>query len=179
MIFELNPLKWFAVKPESAALLQSVRAKPADVAVVFSVQPSSLSLEVSTPAKAVESNMSFFKKLLAGIESMWKKLPAATVAASSAINYVVPFVESLDEIIVPEFAPVLNPILDKIKVGLTALKVTVQDAGPAPTVASIVASVNTNLSALVAAAQIKDAALAGKIQAVATLVTGELSAIAS
>lgn len=123
--------------------------------------------------------MSFFSKLKTAIESMWKKIPAATVAMSSAINYVVPFVESLDEIIVPEFAPVLNPILDKVKVGLTALKVTVQDAGPAPTIATIVASVNTNLTALVSAAQIKDAALAAKIQAVATLVTGELAAFTS
>ena len=123
--------------------------------------------------------MSFFSKLKSAIESMWKKVPAISVAAASAVNYVVPFVESLDEIIVPEYAPILNPILDKIKVGLTALKVTVQDAGPNPNVASIVASVNTNLAALVSAAQIKDAALAGKIQAVATLVTGELTAFTS
>ena len=62
--------------------------------------------------------------------------------------------ESLDEGIVPDDAPILNPILDKIKVGLTALKVTVQDAGPNPLkCGSIVASVNTNLAALYLAAQ--------------------------
>lgn len=121
----------------------------------------------------------FFSKLWSGIKSMWKKAPAAEVAAASAINYVVPFIESLDEIILPEFAPILNPILDKIKVGLTALKVTIQGAGPTATVASIMGSINTNLTTLVSAAQIKDAALAQKIQAVATLVMGELSAISS
>jgi hypothetical protein len=123
--------------------------------------------------------MTFFKKLWSEIETMWKKAPAAEVAAASAVNYVVPFVESLDELIVPEFAPVLNPILDKVKVGLTALKVTIQAAGPNPNLSSIIASINANLTALVAAAQIKDTALGQKIQAVATLVTGELSAVAS
>jgi hypothetical protein len=121
--------------------------------------------------------MSFFSKLVSGIKSMWKKAPAVEVAAASAVNFIVPFVESLDEIITPEFAPVLNPILDKIKVGLTALKVTIQQAGASPNLTSIVSSVNSNLTTLINAAQIKDAALAAKIQAVATLVTGELTAI--
>lgn len=121
--------------------------------------------------------LSFFSKLKAEIELLWKKAPAVEVAAASAINYVVPFVESLDEVITPELAPILNPILDKVKVGLTALKVTIQGAGTAPTISSIVGSINTNLTALISAAQIKDTAVSAKIQAVATLVTGELSAI--
>jgi hypothetical protein len=135
--------------------------------------------EAITAAIAAEEEImsSFFAKLKAGIESMWKKAPSVTVAAASAVNYVVPFIESIDVLVTPELAPVLNPILDKIKVGLTALKVTVQDAGATPNLSSIVASVNTNLTALISAAQIKDAALAQKIQAVATLVTGELAAI--
>lgn len=119
----------------------------------------------------------FFSKLWSGVKTMWKKAPAAEVAAASAINFIVPFVESLDEIITPELAPLLNPILDKVKVGLTALKVTIQGAGPVATVNSIVASINSNLKALVAAAQIKNPALVDKIQAVDTLVTGELAAL--
>jgi hypothetical protein len=125
---------------------------------------------------------SFFSKLKSAIETMWKKAPATEVAAASAINFIVPFVEELDIIITPELAPVLNPILDKIKVGLTALKVTIQGAstpGTPATLASIVGSVNANLTALISAAQIKDAATAQKIQAVAALVTGELNAITS
>ena len=124
--------------------------------------------------------MSFFSKLKNLIVSMWKKAPAVEVAIASAVNYTVPFIESLDTIITPELAPELNPILDKVKTGLTALKVTIQDAAtPAgsATAASIIASVNKNLSALVAAAQVKDVETAQKIQEVATLVTGELSAI--
>ena len=123
--------------------------------------------------------MSFFSKLKAEIVSLWKKAPAVELAAASAIDYAVPFIESLDTIILPEYADELNPILDKVKVGLTAVKVTIQDAGPNANLSTIVGSINTNLTALVSAAQIKDAVLAQKIQAVATLVTGELSAISA
>lgn len=121
--------------------------------------------------------MSFFSKLWTAVKSLWKKAPSIGVAVASAINYIVPFIEGLDEIITPELAPELNPILDKIKVGITALKVTVSDIGPNPNFTAIVTSINTNLTALIAAAQVKDAATAEKIQAVATLVTGELAAI--
>lgn len=130
--------------------------------------------------------LSFFKKLVAGIESMWKKAPAITVAAASAVNFCVPFIESLDLILTPELAPVLNPILDKIKVGLSALKVTVQEAQAATekadpsltaNVAAIVASVKSNLGLLESAAEIKNPDLVKKISAVATLVSGELDAI--
>lgn len=122
--------------------------------------------------------MSFFKNLIHTIENMWKKAPAAEVAMASAINYIVPFVESLDALIIPEFAPILNPILDKVKVGLSAVKSTIQGATANGTTSLplIVASVNANLTALVSAAQIKDQALAAKIEAVAALVTGELNA---
>lgn len=120
--------------------------------------------------------MSFFAKLKSEIASLWKKAPAEEIAVASAVNYVVPIVETLDEIITPELAPVLNPILDKIKVGLTALKVTIQDSGSSPNFASIVASIKANFSALLSASQVKDPAVLQKIQDVATLVVGELDA---
>jgi hypothetical protein len=123
--------------------------------------------------------MNFFKKLGAAIASMWKKAPAISVAITSTVNFIVPFVQSLDVLIAPELAPVLNPILDKVKVGISALKVTIQDATPEgqSNLTSIVGSINQHLAELVAAAQIKNPELATKIQAVATLVTGELNAI--
>ncbi len=121
----------------------------------------------------------FFKKLGSAIASMWKKAPAASVAVASTINYIVPFVEAIDVLVVPELAAVLNPILDKVKVGVSALKVTVTDASPEgqSNAASIIGSIDTHLAELVSAAQIKDPALAAKIQAIATIVTGELNAI--
>jgi hypothetical protein len=121
----------------------------------------------------------FFESLEANVESMWKKAPSALVAISSAVNYVVPFVESLDGIVVGPEAAAFNLILDKVKTGLSALAVTASGVGNTASIGSIVTSVNTNLAALEAASQIKDPALLSKIQSVVTLVSGELSAIVS
>jgi len=121
--------------------------------------------------------MSFFSKLKAAIESMWKKAPAAEVALSSAVNFVVPFVEQLDALATPELAPIINPILDKVKTGLSALAVTIKGVGPVANVQSITTSITTNLTALEQAVQIKDPATATKINSIAALIGGEISAI--
>jgi hypothetical protein len=120
----------------------------------------------------------FFGKLKSAIESMWKKAPAVEVAAASTINYIVPFVEELDTMVTPELAPVINPILDKVKTGFSALAVTIKGVGPAANVQTITASIKANLTALVSAAQVKDTALASKIGNVTNLIAAEVDAIA-
>jgi hypothetical protein len=122
---------------------------------------------------------SFFSALKSAIEAMWKKAPAIEVAFASALNNLVPVVEELDVIIDPAMAPELNPILDKIKVGLSALKTTIQGAGTKPNIVSIVDSVNANLGALVATAQIKNPELVAKIQEVASIVTPAINEVAA
>lgn len=119
----------------------------------------------------------FFKKLGSAIASMWKKAPAEAVAASSAINFVIPFVEELDTLVAPELAPILNPILDKVKTGLSALSVTIKGVGPVANVTTIAQSITSNLSALESAAQVKDPATAAKINSVAKLINGEVQAV--
>lgn len=121
--------------------------------------------------------MSFFTKLKDAIVSMWKKAPAAEVALSSAVNFIVPFVEELDDLATPELAPVINPILDNIKTGLSALSVTIKGVGPVANVQTVGASITANLTALEQAVQIKDPATATKISSIATLINGEISAI--
>lgn len=121
--------------------------------------------------------MSFFTKLKNAIESMWKKAPAAEVALSSGVNFIVPFVEELDTLATPELAPVINPILDKVKTGLSALAVTIKGVGPVVNIQTISASITYNLTALESAVQVKDAATATKISSIATLINGEISAI--
>lgn len=121
--------------------------------------------------------MNFFKKLVSAIESMWKKAPAAEVALSSGVNFIVPFIEEIDELATPELAPIINPILDKVKTGLSALAVTIKGVGPVVNVQSISSSIVSNLTALESAVQIKDSATATKINSIANLINGELSAI--
>lgn len=123
--------------------------------------------------------MSFLTKLKTAIESMWKKAPAAEVALSSGVNFIVPFVEELDELAIPELAPIINPILDKVKTGLSALSVTIKGVGPVVNVQTITSSITSDLTALEQAVQIKDPATATKINSIAALIGGELSAIVS
>ncbi len=123
--------------------------------------------------------MSFFSTLKADIEKMWKKAPAIEVAMASAVNDLVPVVEELDLIIDPALAPELNPILDKIKTGLSALKTTIEGAGAKPNVVSIVDSVNANLGALLTTAQVSNPALVAKIQEVAAIVTPAINEVAA
>jgi hypothetical protein len=121
--------------------------------------------------------MSFLSKLKSAVSTMWKKAPAEVVALASAVNNLVPTVEKLDTIILGPEALVLNPILDKIKVGLSAMKTTIQDAGTNPNLTSIVGSVQQHLGDLVSAAQIKNPELATKIKEVTDIVSAEVGNI--
>lgn len=121
----------------------------------------------------------FFEKIGAWLKSHFTKTPALEVQVSSAVNYVVPFVEELDTLVAPEIAPVVNPILDKIKTGLAAVATTITDttaAGKA-NVQSILASLQTNAAALESAFQVKDQATQAKVTGTIQLLNGEFSAI--
>jgi hypothetical protein len=120
---------------------------------------------------------SFLSAVKADIVAMWKKAPAEEVALAAAVNAAVPYIEQIDTLVTPEFAPILNPILDKVKVGLSALKSTIQGAGSQASIPSIVASVNANLVALIPAAQVKDPATATKISEIVGIVSAAVSEI--
>ena len=122
---------------------------------------------------------SFFERLLDGIHSMWHKLPAMEVALASAVNNLVPAVEKLDVIILGPEALILNPILDKIKVGLSALKDTIQSAGDKTNLSAIASAVQSHLSELLSAAQVKNPELAAKIKEVTDVVSAEVAGIYS
>jgi len=123
--------------------------------------------------------LTFFESIGSWLESHFSKAPALEVQISSAVNYVVPFVEELDGLVNPEAATAVNPILDRIKTGLAALATTIKDSSPAgvANVKSIAASITANASSLEAAFQVKDPATATKISSIVTLINGEVGAI--
>lgn len=126
--------------------------------------------------------VTFFEALGSKIKSIFKKAPAIEVQISSVVNYLAPFVEQLDALVLGEGAAALvNPIIDKIKTGLAALAVTITDSSAEgqANVASILNSVKANAGSLEAAAQIKDPATQQKLTAIVNLITGEASAIQS
>jgi hypothetical protein len=124
--------------------------------------------------------VTFFESIGSWLKAHFTKLPAEEVQVSSAVNYVAPFVEELDQLVDPTLAPVINPIIDKIKTGLAALAVTIKGSQtPAGTtnVQNIVASLAANATALEAAFQVKDAATQTKVTGLITLIGGEFAAI--
>lgn len=124
---------------------------------------------------------SFFHRLLGGLASMWKHAPAIEVALASAVKNLVPLVEQLDVIILGPYSLILNPILDRIKVGLTALATVNVQSGLATgtaNVASITNAVQGHLAELETVAGIKDPALQAKIKEVTTIVAAEVAGIA-
>jgi hypothetical protein len=124
--------------------------------------------------------MTFFHKLKAWLEAAFKKAPAMEIVISSAINYCVPFVEQLDVYVAPEVAPIVNPILDKIKTGLAALAITIKGATTSVGTTNatvILSSISSNLNVLLPAMQIKDANTAAEAAGVVKLLQGEFAAI--
>lgn len=119
----------------------------------------------------------FLDKLKAAVVSMWHKAPAIAVWIASAINNLIPVIEQLDEIADPAEAAVINPILDKVKVGLAALKVTIQDAGSKPNALAIINAISTHLDALLNVAEIKNAATKEKIAGVVGIVKAEVATV--
>ena len=148
---------------------------------IGSIEPATepaTEIQPPTELETLEKTMkSFFERLLAGVESMWHKAPAIEVALASAVNNLVPVVEKLDVIVLGPEALILNPILDKVKVGLSALKDTIQSAGSNANLNSIVGAVQSHLGELVAAAQVKNTELAAKIKEVTDVVSVEVKGI--
>jgi hypothetical protein len=126
--------------------------------------------------------ITFFEKIGSKLASMFKKAPSIEVQVSSAINYCAPFVEELDTLVDPTLAPIINPIIDKVKTGLAALAVTIQQAST-PTgqtnLQSIFSSLKSNLSSLESAAQVKNPENAAKFSQIVNLIIGEISAIST
>lgn len=134
---------------------------------------------IAASSSELQKFETYFEKLGAEIEKLFKKAPAIEVQISSDVNYVAPFVEELDTLADPELAPIVNPIIESIKVGLAALAVTIKDSSPQgqTNVASIMNSLATNATALESAFKVKDPNTQQKITGILQLISGEVSAI--
>lgn len=128
---------------------------------------------------ATNEVVTFFEKLGAKVKAIFKKAPSIEVQISSAVNYLAPFIEELDILVLGPEAVLVNPIIDRIKTGLAALAVTITDSSVAgkANVTSILNSINSNAASLEAAAQIKDPATQQKLSGIVNLITGEAGAI--
>lgn len=130
------------------------------------------------PAPAVK--LGFFTKLKDWLEVHVKRMPALEVQIASGADYLIPFVDELDDALDPAAALVVNPILDAIKVGLGALAVAITQATtPAggTNLQLIFTSLENNANTLMTAFKVKDSSLQGRVDDILTLITGEVQAM--
>jgi hypothetical protein len=121
--------------------------------------------------------MSFFSKIEAEFKKLFGKLPSWDVTASRVITVIAPILETALLLIDPAVEAVVAPIITEAQADLATASVIVSDAGPAPSLQNALASFTTNLTAIEAAAGIKDAATQTKFQAAVTVINGEVQAI--
>ena len=98
----------------------------------------------------------------------WTKLFAAAPAiehiADTVFMYVVPALQIILGAVAPEDAVIVAPILKEIQKSVTVVSGLIFDFGASPTTANMVAAIEKDLTDLLAAGHIKDAALVSKIQ---------------
>lgn len=123
--------------------------------------------------------MTFFAKVEAKLKEFFTKAPTWESVAAETLKFAAPLTETIVGLVDPAAVPAVTALVTKIQTGLAAAAVTLEDAGASPTLASGLSAVTSNLSALEAAAQIKDPATAAKLTATVTTLTGEVGAILS
>ena len=130
--------------------------------------------------------MSFFGK----IENVFKKLfgqaPSALQKAQSVISYVAPLVKGIMQAVAPEDAATAGNVIGEITTDLATASTLISQSHTATdqataltSVSNALGSVNTNLSALLAADHIKNPDTIAKITPLVGIATGELQAFLS
>jgi hypothetical protein len=123
--------------------------------------------------------MSFFSKVEAELKELFVKAPKWEATAAATLKFVAPLVETLLAFTDPAAAVVVDPLITKLQLAMATASVVLKDAGPVPTLQSSLTAITTNLTAIEAAAQIKDPATQAKFTAAVTVIGGEISAIIS
>lgn len=127
----------------------------------------------------------FFEKVGSEIEKLFKSGGWETKALAT-IGYVAPLVETLVTLFAGTAAGgVATSVINQVKASLATVSTIAQDGTPAPgssaaqTVATNLTSINTNLAALLADADVKNSSKVTEVEATSTLISGEISALLS
>jgi hypothetical protein len=140
--------------------------------------------EIVTPALtptaiAVLAKPSIFKRIEAEAKHLWQDLendePQIEKVALGTIAVLVPLATTALTIADPAVAPLVAPIAQRVEAGLAALTIAIEDAGLNPTVPSIAAGINSQLSSFLSVAGVKNPTTVANVGTITT----ELEAIAS
>lgn len=104
-----------------------------------------------------------------------KDEPAIEKTTVAAIEFLAPTVYGVLAESDPSLLPIVKPIVDKVVACLAALSDTVEQSGPAPTVASIIGSISANLTELESALGVKSP----KALAIVSTVQAGVSSVAA
>jgi hypothetical protein len=137
------------------------------------------SLQVSKPAKAVETKMTFFVRFKAwfkkffGTEAAWSKVALTTITVAA------PLIEMLLSVIDPAIEPAVANIIDKVKTDLTTAATLIEAGEANPTLSGVLSDIQMNLGGVLAALQVKDPATVAKITTITNTVIAEIQAVAA
>jgi hypothetical protein len=135
---------------------------------------------VGSEIKKFETGFSsFYSAVKNEFTKLFKQAPSFDAAAAATITYVAPLVESIVTFVDPAVEPVVASIVAKVQSALAAAAVVIKSAGSTPTLLTYLNSINSDITQIEAAAQIKDAATADKLTAITGTITGEIDAIIS
>jgi hypothetical protein len=171
---ELNPANWFQRKAVTAKVVTVAAAAPSSslrwpdgVSSFIYSTPTSV-IQVSTTAKAEESDMSFISVIegaehstVAWIEKeltvVEGKAPTIERVIDAGLTYVGPVLQiGLTAIGDAPEAALVGTVIAKAQVDLKAASALVTDFGPTPTASSMFSAVSNDLGSLLSAAQVKN-----------------------
>lgn len=126
---------------------------------------------------------SFFQKIGEEFKTLFSKEPSFAQHVQSVVPYAAAVLQTVITFADPAIAPFVGTVIEKVEASLATVTALVQDGTPtagspaSATVKTALASVNTNLSSLLALAEVKNSANAAKITAAVTEVTTEIDAL--
>lgn len=114
---------------------------------------------------------SWFKKVF-GHAASWEKIASVTLTVAA------PLTETIIGLTAGEPASAaVAKIISQIQNDMAAVSVTIESAGPTPTITSFLEAIDSNAKLLLTSGDIKDPATLAKVQEVVDVITGEIAAI--
>jgi hypothetical protein len=117
----------------------------------------------------------------AWVEKVWTKIyasaPTIEHIADVTLTYAISAVSLILPAVDPAAVPVVQPILSEIQKDLAVASGLIYDFGPSLNVSNILSSVASNLTNLLAAGHVKDAAMVAKITQLVNTISSLAAAI--
>ena len=124
--------------------------------------------------------MTVWSKVEAWFKKVFSKAPGWEKTASAVLTYVAPLLETVIALTAGEpAAAAIATVVGKVQSDMAVAAVTIEDANASVSLTGVLTSIQTNLSSLLTAGQITDAATVTKVTAVVNTIIAEIKAVAA